>query len=90
MIFEAPLIRAIWPTDEPVAPAAPETTTTSPSFMAPTSNSPAYAVTPVVPSTFIATGISIPSGNGDIDPMASSATAYSCHPVSPETMSPTL
>ena len=36
----APLIRAIWPTVDPVAPAAPDTTTVSPSFKAPTSSSP--------------------------------------------------
>ena len=41
-----PLIRAIWPATEPVAPAAPDTTTVSPAFGLPTSSSPKYAVMP--------------------------------------------
>ena len=38
--FFAPLILAIWPAAEPVAPAAPEMTTTSPSVTCPTSITP--------------------------------------------------
>ena len=40
-------MRAICPTADPVAPAAPETTTVSPAFGRPTSSSPKYAVIPV-------------------------------------------
>jgi hypothetical protein len=46
----APLTFAICPTIDPTAPAAPETSTVSPSFRAPTSSSPKYAVMPGMPS----------------------------------------
>ena len=47
----APLTFAICPTIVPTAPAAPQTSTVSPSpFSAPTSSSPKYAVMPGMPS----------------------------------------
>ena len=45
-----PLILAIWPTTLPTAPAAPETTTVSPSWGLPISSRPKYAVIPGMPS----------------------------------------
>src|SRR5689334_12372902 len=46
-----PRIFASWPTAEPTAPAAAETTTVSPGFGCPRSYSPTYAVMPGMPST---------------------------------------
>ena len=45
-ITRHPLILAIWPATEPVAPAAPDTTTVSPALTGPTSVIPKYAVRP--------------------------------------------
>src|SRR6266850_6793833 len=45
-----PLILAIWPATEPVAPAAPDTTTVSPALTWPTSVIPKYAVRPLMPN----------------------------------------
>lgn len=59
-----PWIFAICPTAEPVAPAAPETTTVSPAFGRPTSRSPKYAVMPVGPSALIAVWTGTLSGMG--------------------------
>src|SRR5262245_51146250 len=61
-IVRQPLIFAICPTTDPVAPAAPETTTVSPSLGRPTSRSPKYAVRPVAPSALIASGMGTPAG----------------------------
>src|SRR5260370_36684807 len=41
---------AIWPATEPVAPAAPDTTTVSPALILPTSAIPIYAVSPLRPN----------------------------------------
>lgn len=57
-----PLIFAICAAAAPVAPAAPETTTVSHAAMRPTSSSPIYAVSPVTPSVFSATGSGTPGG----------------------------
>ena len=46
-----PMILPICPATDPTAPAAPDTTTVSPSFGCATSNMPKYAVSPVTPST---------------------------------------
>src|ERR1700675_332482 len=59
-----PWIFAIWPTMDPVAPAAPETTTVSPALGRPTSSRPKYAVIPVTPNALIAVSIGTPSGTG--------------------------
>ena len=69
------MIRAIWPTTDPVAPAAPETTTTSPSLTRPTSIRPKYAVRPVSPNTLSAAWGSVPAGTGRIARSPSSAIA---------------
>ncbi len=45
-----PVILAIWPAMEPVAPAAPDTTTHSPALILPISFIPKYAVSPLSPS----------------------------------------
>jgi hypothetical protein len=70
------------PAIEPVAPAAPEISTVSPSRSAPTRNRPKYAVSPVVPNvpTVVRSGVS--GGNVCIG-LDGPAIAYSCHPVIP-------
>ena len=85
-----PRILAIWPATDPVAPAAPETTTVSPACGFPMSSNPKYAVRPVVPKTPMASTGSAPGGTCRMPsgPRAS-ATVYSCHPVMPETSAPT-
>ena len=46
-----PRILPSWPAIDPTAPAAPDTTTVSLSFVSPTSIIPKYAVSPVTPYT---------------------------------------
>src|SRR6266403_4079816 len=48
-ITRQPLILAIWPATEPVAPAAPDTTTVSPALILPISIIPKYDVRPLTP-----------------------------------------
>src|ERR1700759_2896397 len=45
-----PLILAIWPATEPVAPAAPDTTTVSPALILPISIIPKYDLRPLTPN----------------------------------------
>ena len=87
----APLIFAIWPTTWPTAPAAPDTTTVPPAFIAPTSSRPKYAVMPGMPKTLShCAGVprrrsifcSRPPG------MPAAAWQYSCTPSRPLTTSP--
>ena len=63
-ITRQPWIFAICPAADPVAPAAPEMTTVSPTFGRPTSRSPKYAVMPVGPSALIAVWTGTPSSTG--------------------------
>ena len=82
------MILAICPATLPTAPAAPDTTTVSPSFSLPVSSRPKYAVSPVIPSAprYVdgpASEVSIL-----ITPWPSD-TAYSCTPNAPYTSSPT-
>ncbi len=82
-----PAILASWPTTDPVAPAAPETSTVSPATGRPTLNSPQYAVTPVVPRTD-----SIAVGGNAVSILTSPSPLDTCHsvqPVEPITISPT-
>ncbi len=58
-----PRMRAIWPTTEPTAPAAPETTTVSPACGRQISRRPKYAVSPGMPSTPSAVEIGASSGS---------------------------
>src|SRR6266576_2040874 len=83
-----PAIFASWPAICPTAPAAQETTTVSPARGLPTSNSPKYAVSPVMPTACNASvcGSSSP-GTGRSVPAR--AVAYSCHPSCPTARSPT-
>ena len=91
--FDAPLMRAICAATEPVAPAAPDTSTTSPSFGWPTSSRPKYAVRPVMPKIESACSGVAPGGSlvtlVVIVGRSRSTWAYSCQPAMPDTMSPT-
>jgi len=49
LVTRQPLILAIWPATEPVAPAAPDTTTVSPGLILPISIIPKYDVRPLTP-----------------------------------------
>jgi hypothetical protein len=82
-----PLIRAIWPTAEPTAPAAEDTSTVSPGCGRPTSSSAKYAVIPGMPRMPSAVEIGASAGSTGRS-AAASATAYSCQPSMPSTMSP--
>ena len=86
-IARAPLSFAICPATEPTAPAAPDTTTVSPSCRSPTSSRPKYAVMPVMPSapTWVLSGATPASTFSSWSPGSS---AYSCAPSTPETWSP--
>ena len=83
-ITRQPLILAICPTTEPVAPAAPETTTVSAAFGSPISSNPKKAVIPVVPSAEIASSGGVPTGTF----WKFGPAAHSCQPVKPLTRSP--
>ncbi len=86
-ITRQPVILPIWPTTEPVAPAAPEITRVSPALGLPTWVRPRNAVLPVVPSTLSAAGIVTPSGT--FARSAAARMAYSLQPSGPATRSPT-
>ena len=66
----AALIFAIWPAIEPVAPAAPDTTTVSPALTWPTSVIPKYAVRPLMPNRLNARLGGTPGGTLCIPPKA--------------------
>ena len=86
-IVRQPAILASWPTIDPVAPAAPETTTVSPGSGLPTSNNPYQAVSPVRPRIeSMAVGGS--AGSTGVKPLPS-VTRYSLQPVIPDTNVPT-
>ena len=71
----APLMRAIWPAIEPVAPAAAVTSTASPSTGRPMSIIPKYAVSPVMPSRpSMCCGSVTSSGTGSKRPVVAGST----------------
>ena len=75
MTWLAPLMRAIWPAIDPVAPAAAVTTTASPSTGRPMSVIPKYAVSPVMPSRpSMWCGSSTSSGTGSKRPASAGST----------------
>jgi hypothetical protein len=63
-----PLILAIWPATEPVAPAALDTTTVSPALIWPISVIPKYAVSPLTPNRLNARLGGTPGGSFCIPP----------------------
>ena len=73
---------------EPVAPAAPDTTTVSPGCAFPTSSMPKYAVIPVAPSTPLIWRMGSPAGT-TFAVASGPHTECSCHPSSPVTIEPT-
>src|SRR5882757_5855880 len=75
----APLILAIWPTSEPTAPEAADTTTVSPALGRPIFISPHHAVMPGMPSTDSAAESGAALGSSFID-MAPLDTAWLCQP----------
>ena len=89
MTRPAPLSRAIWPTIEPTAPAAPETNTQSPGTIVATSSSPTYAVNAVIPSTPRYAEIGTPVIGGTTRNAPASPWATSRHPSWCTTTSPT-
>ena len=81
----------VWPTTEPVAPAAPEITRVSPGLGLPTLTRPRKAVLPVAPSTLKAHAvIDAPFPWGTLANAAPSRTGRSCQPIWPCTRSPTV
>ena len=88
-IARHPLIFAIWPTTEPTAPAAPDTTTVSPALGLPMSRRPKYAVMPGMPRTPRYTGSGAKRVSTFCTPLPSEI-AYSCTPKAPATKSPAL
>src|SRR5713101_3527455 len=82
-----PLILASWPTIDPTAPDAAETTTVSPGFGWPMSSRPTYAVKPGMPRTPIAVEIGTSRASSLRRSLGFDA-AYCCHPSYPATMSP--
>jgi hypothetical protein len=83
------LIFAICPAMEPTAPAAPETTTVSPSFGLPMSSSAAYAVSPTIPRTPRDHETGAMAGSILRSPLPSERP-YACQPSLVRTMSPAL
>ena len=81
------LIFAICPTAVPTAPAAPDTRTVSPARIRPTSSSPKYAVSPVIPSTPRYAASDTPSTGETLWTPAPSESVYSRTPKVPWTMS---
>src|ERR1700729_1549176 len=77
-ITRQPLILAIWPAIEPVAPAAPDTTTDSPGLILPISTIPKYDVSPFTPKRLNARFGGVPGATSRAPPQPlPSVTSYS-------------
>ena len=87
-ITRQPRIFAICTAVDPVAPAAAETATVSPSRTCPTSVSPTYAVMPALPKTLSSASGSASSASTVVSIGSSPTTANCCQPVNVATNDP--